>query len=221
MEEVTTTFFSEAEIIKLMADSQHYVKPKISDVVVRWSPIAKGWLISFSVIDDTNCKIHLKAGSKKERVFRRLNGVEAFLRKMGIVECQLILQCFQNRNIFLYCPWGIIENRNGNKSWIVANLHIYTILHTTCTSAGLDLSSDVQVVQVVQVLLIFNSRNNVKEKYLIYIYKRNISENTCTTCTTCTVPYISRALAVQVHLDILHMCKIDETSYSFYGVGMF
>ena len=101
------------------------------------------------------------------------------------------------------------------------NLHIYTILHTTCTSAGLDLSSDVQVVQVVQVLLIFNSRNNVKEKYLINIYKRNISENTCTTCTTCTVPYISRALAVQVHFDILHMCKIDETSYSFYEVGMF
>jgi hypothetical protein len=26
---------------------------------------------------------------------------------------------------------------------------------------------------------------------------------------------------VQVHFDILHMCKIDETSYSFYEVGMF
>ena len=91
MEEVTTTFFSEAAIMKLMENSRSYVKPKISDVVVKWSPIAKGWLISFSVKDDTNCKIHLKAGSKKERVFRRLNGVEAFLRKMGIVECQLIL----------------------------------------------------------------------------------------------------------------------------------
>jgi|LakMenE01Jun11ns_1017448.scaffolds.fasta_scaffold9796110_3 hypothetical protein len=91
MEEVTTTFFSEAEIIKLMGNSQHYVKPKISDFVVRWSPTANGWLISFTVKDVKNCKIHLKSGSKKERVFRRLNGIEAFLRKMGIVKCQLIL----------------------------------------------------------------------------------------------------------------------------------
>jgi hypothetical protein len=91
MEEVTTTFFSEAEIIKLMADSQHYVKPKISDVVVRWSPMPKGWLISFSLKDTKNCRIHLKADSKKERVFRRINGVEAFLRKMGIMDCQLFL----------------------------------------------------------------------------------------------------------------------------------
>ena len=91
MEEVTTTFFSEAEIIKLMADSQHYVKPKLSEVVVQWSPLVTGWLISFTVKDVKNCKIHLKAGTKQERVFRRLKGVEAFLRKMGIMHCQLLL----------------------------------------------------------------------------------------------------------------------------------
>lgn len=91
MEKITATFFSEAEILKLMQDSQFYAKPKLSDVVVRWHPNLKGWLIRFSVKDQSNCRIHLKIGSRKERVFRRLQGVEAFMRKMGIVSCQLIL----------------------------------------------------------------------------------------------------------------------------------
>lgn len=91
MVDVTTKFFKEAEIISLVEDSKAYAKPKIFNFRAIWNSSLNGWYIHFSNKDYEVCKIRLKSGSKNERIFRKLNGVLAFFRKVGVNEFKVIL----------------------------------------------------------------------------------------------------------------------------------
>ena len=91
MVNVPIKFFKEAEIIRLVEESKAYTRPKIFNFQAIWDSSQNGWFIHFSNKDYEVCKIGLKADSKKERIFKKINGVEAFFRKVGVNEFKVIL----------------------------------------------------------------------------------------------------------------------------------
>lgn len=87
---IKMAWWAESQVIRLVDNNDIYARLQIFDF--RVSEIkGEEWQINFSTLHYPECTVRTKRETDVIRIFSRLNGVEQFLRKVGVKEFKVTI----------------------------------------------------------------------------------------------------------------------------------
>ena len=82
-------YYTESQVMTLVDNNYNYARPQIFDF--RVIEVKEEWQIYFSTPHYSECTVRTKRETDVIRTFSRLNGVEQFLKKIGVKEFKVII----------------------------------------------------------------------------------------------------------------------------------